>query len=102
MPVYKWLVDGLSLKNVVVTVFIVVGLHYTQDSRITVVEQHEPEFARRLDDTQKAIDAQTADIKSKVDRDTYDADQRKLQDELSQIQESEGRIESILMDQKKH
>lgn len=102
MPVYRWLMDGVNFKTIIITLGIVIGAHYTQGDRITVVEQRQPEFVRRLDDTQKMIEEQRDDIKAKVDRDTYDADQRKLQDELTAIQDSQGRIETILMDQKKH
>jgi hypothetical protein len=100
MSVYQWMVDGLSLKTVILLISVVIGAHYAESSRITVVEQRTPDISRRLDETQRMIEDQRNDIKSKVDRDTYENDERKLQGQLTAIQDSQGRIESALMEKR--
>jgi hypothetical protein len=102
MNFYRWMMRGINLKTIIVFTCVVVGAHYAESTRITVIEQKAPDITKRLDDTQRMIEDQRNDIKQKVDRDTYENDQRKLQEQLTAIQDSQGRIESALMDGKRH
>jgi hypothetical protein len=97
-----WLFDGLNAKNVIVMVVLVVTAHYAQGARIGGAEDHVQELTHRIDETQTRIDVLREDVSSKVDRDTYNADQLKLANEFTAIEASQGRIETILMEQKGH
>lgn len=97
--IMEWATEGLNLKTVVLMVAFVVGLYYALGTRVTVLEVDKPTYSQRFDETTKAIENQNQEIQKKVDKDTYESDQRRLAEELTAIQESEGRIESALIDQ---
>jgi hypothetical protein len=102
MSFYDWLTQGLNLKTVFVFVGLLIGAHYSQGNRITVVEQRYPTLDKRVDDVQHILDHQRDEIAAKVDRETYEDDQKQRAEQLQAIQDSLGRIETILMEGKQH
>ncbi len=94
----QWCFEGLNLKTVILMVVSICACYYTTGTRVTVIEAGSKETDRRFDDTTRRLDAQRDMIKSKVDKDTYDMDQKRLAEELAAIRDSEGRIEDILME----
>jgi hypothetical protein len=99
---YHWLTQGLNLKTVFVFVGLLIGAHYAQGNRITVVEQQYPTLDKRMDDVQHMLDQQRGEIAAKVDRQTYEDDQKRLAEQQQAIEDSLGRIETILMEGKQH
>jgi uncharacterized protein YlxW (UPF0749 family) len=97
---WQWAIEGVSLKTVFVVIGMMVTSHYAMQTRVTLVEQQQPEMNRRFDEMTKQLDEQRDALKAKVDQETYDRDQRKLSEQLGSIQASVGNIETILMEKK--
>ena len=94
----RWLTNGIDFKTLIAAGVFVFGASYSLATRVTVIEQDKPETNRRFEETARRLDEQRDQLKDKVDKQTYDMDQRKLSDELTAIRESQGRIEDILME----
>jgi septal ring factor EnvC (AmiA/AmiB activator) len=102
----RWIVSGFNFKTLVTAIVLVVSAHYVQSNRITVIEQVAPAIRDRMADIEKRQAEQRDQLQqirdSKVDLTRYDQDQRRLADDLRAIRDSEGRIETILMQPQFH
>ncbi len=103
--IVQWCFEGLNLKTVVLLIISLCGCYYTMGTRVTVIESDKKadktETDRRFDDVGRQLDLQRDAIKSKLDKDTYEADQRRLAEELTAIRDTTGRIEEILMERQR-
>ena len=102
--IMQWLIKDLNPRTLILVTVGLVASHFAQSNRITVVETQTPAIQHHLDDVDHRLDVyrdQLVDIrKTKLETSTYNEDQARLADTLRAIQESQGRIENILMERR--
>jgi tRNA U34 5-carboxymethylaminomethyl modifying GTPase MnmE/TrmE len=99
LNVWQWAMKDVSVKTIVVVIGLMVSSHYATQTRVTLVEQKQPENDRRFDEVTRQLNQQRDEIKGKVDFQTYEIDQQKIAASLAAIEASVNNIETILMEQ---
>lgn len=93
----QWLSEGLNLKTVLAIAFAVistlVGAHYAMGTKITIVDGRTGALEQKTDSLQKQLDYQRDVIDTKVSTAEFLAMQKRIDDNIAAIRDSQERIE---------
>lgn len=101
----QWLSEGLNLKTVLTITFAImttlIGAHYAMGTKITIVDGRTGALEQRTDSLQKQLDYQRDQIDTKVSKEEFLATEKRLDDNIAAIRESQERTELFLQDRRK-
>jgi len=101
----QWLSEGLNLKTVLMACFalssVLIGSHYAMGTKITIVDDRIGANEQRVDSLQKQLDLQRDEIKTKVSEEEFLATQKRLDDNISAIRESQEHMYAFLVEKHK-
>ena len=93
----EWLSEGLNLKTVLAITFAVistfVGAHYAMGTKITIVDGRTGALEQKTDSLQKQLDYERDVIDTKVSTAEFLAMQKRIDDNIAAIRDSQERIE---------
>jgi hypothetical protein len=89
----NWALEGLNLKTIVLYTIALCGSYYSLSSKQASADT-------RMHDIERRQDKQSDTLKGKVEKDSLDIALQGIRAELSAISESQGRMETILMEQR--
>lgn len=94
LGIFHWLIEGINIRWLVLVIAAIVGSHFAQSTRITVVEQAVPGLREQVLANKVEIDGMRKDF---VDINRYNIDQQNLELQLTAIRESQDRILGYLV-----
>lgn len=89
----RWAFDGLNLKTIVLLTIAAVGPFFSLRSDVRVLAKQNEEVERRLE-VQREL------VRSKLDKETYRAEQHQTAQDIGEIKRSLNTIQQILMERR--